>query len=172
MHSARVWLTQRTFAQRDVIRQGIGFRDRHRHVLSNGSVRRDAERSVVETQIFMARTTRIAITTVQVGLDCNSAPNRYVRSFFPVPLSNVASQCHNLARKLVTGDDRIAGQWRIAINNMQIGAADTTCTHSNEHFIWTRSGVWHIVHPNDARSINDHSTHRRLILSFLGYDNR
>src|SRR5258708_37235044 len=106
MHRARARLNQRSFAQRDVIRQGIGFRDGHRHVLSNGSVRRDADRSVVETQIFMARTTKIAITTVQVRLDCNSAPNRYGRSFFLVPLSHLPSQIPKLARTLATRDAR------------------------------------------------------------------
>src|SRR5258708_19886203 len=101
MHRARDWLNQRSFAQRDVIRQGIGFRDGHRHVLSNGSVRRDADRSVVETQIFMARTTKIPITTVQVWLDCNSAPNPYGLSFFLLPLRNVLSQLPNLPPKLL-----------------------------------------------------------------------
>src|SRR5215469_12797834 len=56
---------------------------------------------------------------------------------------------------------------------MQISATDTTCFHANQQLIRTRSGLWHIAHSNAGRSIDDHSTHWKLILfSFLRENNR
>src|SRR5437588_10461147 len=100
----------------------------------------------------MTCATKIAMTTVEVWINCNSAPNCDIRFSISVALSNLVSQCHNLACKLVTGDDRVADQRRVAINNMQMAAADTTCTHSHEHFISTRSRVCHVHHPDPTRN--------------------
>src|SRR5258708_37236854 len=56
---------------------------------------------------------------------------------------------------------------------MEISGTDTTCFHANEQLIRTWSRVWHTAHSNTARSIDDHSTHRRFILfSFFRDDNR
>jgi hypothetical protein len=56
------------------------------------------------------------MTTIEVGLNRNSAPNHDACLSIPTLLSNVASQRDHFARELVTRHKRITRQRRIAIN--------------------------------------------------------
>src|SRR5256885_16481559 len=109
---------ERGCAQGDVIGQQVGFRQGSRYILGNGSTCGDANRGIVKTQVFMACAAELAIPTIQVWLDGDSAANGYIYAPVGNLLGNIAPQCDYLARELVAGDDRVASQWRITINNM------------------------------------------------------
>jgi hypothetical protein len=59
----------------------------------------------------------------------------------------------------VAGDKRIASEWRVTIDKMEISATESTCLYPYHHFVWLWFWIGHLANPNIARSVYDYRSH-------------
>ena len=71
MNGARDRLNERRLLQRDRLRQNIRLSSRDCNILRKCSTPGHSERCIIEAKVFMACTTEITLTAVDIRLNCD-----------------------------------------------------------------------------------------------------
>src|SRR5712691_10194972 len=159
MHAAMDWLDQCCLAKREAFGQNICFSDGHSNVLGACPIYCDSDSGIVNAEVLTTGATELAVAAVQSGVDRDPGADSHFHIPRAVSLQDVSSHCNDLACKLVARHNRIAYQGRVAIYDMQVGAANTTGPHSYHQLVRFRRRVWKAPYPHFARSVDDSCTH-------------
>jgi hypothetical protein len=117
----------------------------------------------------MTRAARLTVPTIEVRIYGNSAPDRDtglpIASLPGAIRDTIAAHSNNFTSEFMTGHNRIAGQGRIAINDVKISATDTTGFHPDDQLIGLWIWIWSTANPNVARTSDDHCAHKSPLYS-------
>jgi hypothetical protein len=107
----------------------------------------DADRVPSLAQVPHSPLAVIAGATVQGRIDPDPVANGKRRY--------VLTDGRNLAPELVPNDDRVDGRRKLAIDDMDVGAADATGADANDNFVWSGDRFRDIDNP-DLPGLVDH----------------
>src|SRR4029453_9856136 len=139
VHRARQRLDQRAPAGWQVVREHERVGGRHGHQLGAGPGLGDPDRLVVEAEVLPAGLAELALAIGQVRVDGDEVAD-------PEGL-DLAAGGDDLAAELVAGDDRVADRRQLAVEDVEVGAADAAGVDPDEDL--ARPGG-RVVDPLDA----------------------